>query len=69
MTKQLISFSFFCLFSMSFVFSQEEVELIAPDRPGFGDAISIVPKKQLQVETGFWFDQDNVRILSENVTI
>jgi hypothetical protein len=67
MTKYLISFGFFCLTSFSFLFAQEEVELIAPDRPGFGDAISIIPKKQLQVETGFWFDQDNQALSGLNV--
>ncbi|MEY3321515.1 MAG: hypothetical protein RLZZ417_1098 [Bacteroidota bacterium] len=33
---------------------QDTLELIAPDRPGFGDAVFITPTKYLMIETGFW---------------
>lgn len=41
--------------------AQDSTETIAPDRPGFGDAVSIVSLKQLQIETGFWFESDRDR--------
>jgi len=41
--------------------AQDSTETIAPDRPGFGDAVSIVPLKSLQVETGFWYEKENNR--------
>jgi Putative MetA-pathway of phenol degradation len=46
----------------AFVYAQDEVETIAPDRPGFGDATSIVPTNQLQLETGFQFEQINFEV-------
>lgn len=42
------------------IYAQDSTETIAPDRPGFGDAVSIVPLKALQVETGFWYEEDKV---------
>jgi hypothetical protein len=36
------------------LFGQDTLGLIAPDRPGFGDAVFITPKKYLMIETGFW---------------
>ncbi len=58
MIKKILLTSLISVLSMSVLFSQSEIETIAPDRPGFGDAVSIVPKKQLQVETGFWYELD-----------
>lgn len=56
-------FSLVCLSASCSIFAQEkpnveEIETIAPDRPGYGDAISIVPAKNFQVETGFQYDAD-----------
>lgn len=44
--------------STAWLKAQDTLETIAPDRPGFGDAVSIVPFKNLQVETGFWYEED-----------
>lgn len=44
--------------------AQDSTETIAPDRPGFGDAVSIVPLKNLQVETGFWYEADKATPLT-----
>lgn len=36
----------------------EEGEKIASDRPGFGDAVSVLPLRDIHIETGTWFEQD-----------
>jgi hypothetical protein len=36
------------------LFGQDTLGLITPDRPGFGDAVFITPKKYILIETGFW---------------
>lgn len=52
----LLGLLLFC--SIAWLKAQDSTETIAPDRPGFGDAVSIVPLKNLQVETGFWYEED-----------
>jgi hypothetical protein len=47
------------LCSTAWLQAQDSTETIAPDRPGFGDAVSIVPHKSLQFETGFWYETEN----------
>lgn len=64
MKQQLLYFFVFILFQTSLLKGQEVIETIAPDRPGYGDAVSIVPLKNLQVETGFWFEQDKASPLT-----
>jgi Putative MetA-pathway of phenol degradation len=41
--------------------SQEptETETISPDRPGFGDAVSVMSAGKFQLETGFQWEQSN----------
>lgn len=58
MNMRLFLIIAFLLINTLFLFAQDTIETIAPDRPGYGDAVSIVPFKQLQIETGFWFEQD-----------
>lgn len=53
---------FFVISSCYHCFAQfhiEEEEII-PDRPGFGDAVSVVLERMLQVESGFWFEKEIV---------
>jgi len=45
-----------CLLLSSYLYSQDTLGLITPDRPGFGDAVFITPKKYILVETGFWIE-------------
>ena len=45
---------FICLLLSSYLYSQDSLGVLAPDRPGFGDAVFITPKKYLMIETGFW---------------
>ena len=64
----------FFLLLTNLVIAQDQPELIAPDRPGFGDAVSIVGQGQLQLETGFQLEQsaNNVRfkrVISLNSTL
>lgn len=35
----------------------DDVELLAPDRPGLGEAIGIVQPRQVQLETGFLYNE------------
>lgn len=42
--------------------AQDTTSIIASDRPMFGEAVSIVPHKNLQVETGFWYSEDNTLV-------
>jgi hypothetical protein len=51
MKQHLLLCFTFILFQVSILKAQEAIETIAPDRPGYGDAVSIVPLKNLQVET------------------
>lgn len=47
--------SFFSLLFLSFyLYGQDTLGVLTPDRPGFGDAVFITPKKYLMIETGFW---------------
>jgi hypothetical protein len=49
------------------LFGQDTLGLIAPDRPGFGDAVFITPKKYLMIETGFWTEnQKEVGSITQN---
>lgn len=57
----------FTCISLNLLAQTDEVETIAPDRPGYGDAVSIVPVKQFQVETGFGFESDNTYNLNEQI--
>lgn len=50
------------LSSMAWLKAQDTTSIIASDRPMAGDAVSIVPHKNLQVETGFWYSEDNTRV-------
>jgi len=43
----------------AFAYAQDEVERIAPDRPGFGDAVGMSPVGQLQLETGVQLEQSS----------
>lgn len=62
MKKNYLLFLLLC--SLSSLYAQDSTETIAPDRPGFGDAVSIVPLKNLQVETGFWYEADKATPLT-----
>jgi len=64
MKQHLLLCFTFILFQTSLLKAQEVIETVAPDRPGYGDAVSIVPLKNLQVETGFWFEQDKASPLT-----
>lgn len=44
------------LFFASYVNGRDSLGVLAPDRPGFGDAVFITPKKYLMIETGFWIE-------------
>ena len=52
MKNGIIIFLAFLLFQP--LYGQDTLGLIAPDRPGFGDAVFITPTKHLMIETGFW---------------
>lgn len=64
---RLLSPLIFLLFSAC-VYAQnlEEGEKIAPDRPGFGDAVSVVPQGTMHIETGAWVQQDRTDSLTIN---
>jgi hypothetical protein len=50
------------LSSVTWLKAQDTTSIIASDRPMFGEAVSIVPHKSLQVETGFWYSEDNTPV-------
>ncbi|WP_421796522.1 transporter [Haliscomenobacter sp.] len=52
------------LSSVAWLKAQDTTSIIASDRPMFGEAVSIVPHKSLQVETGFWYSEENTRVAS-----
>ena len=52
------------LSSLAWLNAQDTTSIIASDRPMFGEAVSIVPHKSLQVETGFWYSEENTRVAS-----
>lgn len=58
MRKYSQIFLFVCVNCPCFAQNLEEGEKIAPDRPGFGDAVSVVSRKTMHIETGTWFEQD-----------
>lgn len=62
--KKICLLGFLLLCSTAWLKAQDSTETIAPDRPGFGDAVSIVPLKNLQVETGFWYEEDKAAPLT-----
>ena len=58
MYKKLIFAALVSCHALSY--AQDEVERIAPDRPGFGDAVGMSPVGQLQLETGVQWEQSNL---------
>ncbi len=55
---------FLCINVRCFAQNLEEGEKIAPDRPGFGDAVSIAGKGSIHIETGTWLEQDKTDSLT-----
>jgi len=51
-------------FSINFVFGQEEIPDMITDRPDQTESSISIPKKTLQIETGFVFESDNGKDLS-----
>jgi hypothetical protein len=62
--KKIYLLGLLLISSTAWLKAQDSTETIAPDRPGFGDAVSIVPIKNLQVETGFWYEKDKATPLT-----
>lgn len=62
--KKIYFLGLLLISSIAWLKAQDSTETIAPDRPGFGDAVSIVPLKNLQVETGFWYEADKATPLT-----
>ncbi len=50
------------------IYSQnlEEGEKIAPDRPGFGDAVSVLPKFDMHIETGVGFEKEKFGSIAQD---
>lgn len=58
MNNRLLLLFFWYVSIPCFAQNLEEGERIAPDRPGFGDAVSIASTGAMHIETGTWLEQD-----------
>lgn len=57
--KNLYLLALLFLSSVAWLNAQDTTSTISSDRPMFGEAVSTVPHKNLQVETGFRYQRDN----------